>query len=144
MPSPDSPEHRVETGAAGHDRRIIRPKPCKTLSAAVSRFSCAGWQTARKVFADSKERVMKFTMMALIATAILASPPAAFAQRGPVRAACAADIEIYCKGLPHVNRAVRICLEENKDKVRTACREALNATGWGYRQGYGGRGNQPQ
>ncbi|MCW2273501.1 hypothetical protein GJ654_05335 [Rhodoblastus acidophilus] len=93
---------------------------------------------------------MKIKILALIAAAILASPPLAFAQRGPVASACASDIETYCKGLPHVNRAVRKCLEQNKDKVGTSCREALNATGWGYRHGYGcgggacGRGNQPQ
>jgi hypothetical protein len=80
---------------------------------------------------------MKIRMMALIAAAMLASPPLALAQRGPVASACAGEIEIYCKGLPHVNRAVRECLETNKDKVAPSCRQALDATGWGYRHGYG-------
>ena len=81
---------------------------------------------------------MKTKMLALVAAAMLASTPLAFAQqRGPVAAACASDIETYCNGLPHVNRAVRNCLERNKEKVGTSCREALNATGWGYRHGYG-------
>lgn len=80
---------------------------------------------------------MKITTMALIAAAALAAFPAAAAQRGPVASACAGEIETYCKGLPHVNRAVRQCLESNKDKVGPSCRQALNATGWGYRHGYG-------
>ncbi|MCW2285804.1 hypothetical protein M2323_002307 [Rhodoblastus acidophilus] len=94
---------------------------------------------------------MKITMTALIAAAMLASPSLALAQRGPVASACASDIETYCKGLPHVNRAVRNCLEQNKAKVGASCRDALNATGWGYRHGYGcgggagcGRGSQTQ
>ena len=80
---------------------------------------------------------MKTTMIAVIAAAMLASP-AAFAQRGPVHAACASDIEAFCKGLPHVNRAVRNCLEKNKDKVADACREALDNTGGGRGCGPGG------
>jgi len=94
---------------------------------------------------------MKTKMLALVAAAMLAFPPLAFAQRGPVAAACVSDIEAYCKGLPHVTRAVRNCLEKNKDKVGASCRDALNATGWGYRHGYGcgqgggcGRGPQGQ
>jgi len=80
------------------------------------------------------------TMMAVIAAALLAATPFAYAQRGPVASACASDIETYCKGVSHVNRGVRNCLETNKDKVGASCREALNATGWGYRHGYGCRG----
>jgi len=87
---------------------------------------------------------MKTSILALIAAAMLASAPA-LAQRGPVASACASDIETYCNGLPHVNRAVRLCLEQNKDKVRQPCREALDATGWGYRNGYGcGPGGCPR
>ena len=81
---------------------------------------------------------MKLTTMALIAAALLASPPMALAQRGPVASACASDIETYCKGLPHANRQVRICLERNKDKVADACRQALDSTGGGRGCGAGG------
>ena len=74
---------------------------------------------------------MKISLLALIAAAMLASAPMAWAQRGPVAAACASDIEQYCKGMPHVNRAVRHCLEKNKDNVAAACRQALESTGGG-------------
>ncbi|MBB4196669.1 hypothetical protein CCR94_21945 [Rhodoblastus sphagnicola] len=94
---------------------------------------------------------MKISIMAVIAAAMLASPTLAQAQaqaqRGPVAAACASDIEQYCKGLPHVNRAVRICLEKNKDNVAAACRQALESTGGGRGCGPGGgcgRGRQAQ
>jgi hypothetical protein len=80
---------------------------------------------------------MKTTTI-LLAAALLVPAPLAFAQhRGPVASACASEIETYCQGLPHVNRAVRNCLETNKDKVGRSCRQALNATGWGYRNGGG-------
>jgi hypothetical protein len=94
-----------------------------------------------------EEHVMKVTLMALIAAAMLASPPLALAQRGPVASACASDIENYCKGLPHVNRKVRHCLEQNKDKVSAPCKQALDSTGGGRGCGAGGacgRGGQTQ
>ena len=81
---------------------------------------------------------MKISLLALIAAAMLASAPMAWAQRGPVAAACASDIEQYCKGMPHVNRAVRHCLEKNKDNVAAACRQALESTGGGRGCGAGG------
>ena len=72
------------------------------------------------------------TIGMIAAAAFLAAPATASAQqRGPVAAACADDIQTYCKGLPHVNRAVRNCLEANKDKVAESCRQMLNTTGTG-------------
>ena len=79
------------------------------------------------------------TLTLIAAAALLASTPLAWAQRGPVASACASDIEQYCKGLPHVNRAVRKCLESNKDKVGSSCRQALDSTGGGRGCGPGGR-----
>lgn len=82
---------------------------------------------------------MKLLRLTLIASAaMLVAPLAASAQRGPVASACTEDIETYCKGLPHVNRAVRNCLERNKDKVAASCRQALDTSGFG-RGGGGGR-----
>lgn len=85
------------------------------------------------------------TIGMIAAAAFLAAPATASAQRGPVAAACAADIQTYCKGIPHVNRAVRNCLEANKDKVGESCRQMLNTTGpgrGGCGQGQGcGRSN---
>ena len=69
------------------------------------------------------------------------------AQHGPVAGACTSEIEKYCKGLPHVNRAVRNCLEENREKASSACREVLDTTGPGRGGclgggcGRGGNGN---
>ncbi|MCW2285128.1 hypothetical protein M2323_002952 [Rhodoblastus acidophilus] len=81
---------------------------------------------------------MKIVLMALSAAALIASPPLAQAQRGPVASACASDIETYCKGLPHVNRRVRECLVQNKDKVSAPCKQALDSTGGGRGCGPGG------
>jgi hypothetical protein len=58
-----------------------------------------------------------------------------------VAGACATEIEKYCKGLPHANRAVRNCLEGNREKASPACREALDSTGFGRGGGYGRGGN---
>jgi hypothetical protein len=86
---------------------------------------------------------MKLIKTGLIAAAALfASASLAAAQQGPVASACATEIEKYCKGLPHVNRAVRNCLEENKDKASPACREALGTFGPGRGGGGGGGGGR--
>jgi hypothetical protein len=74
-------------------------------------------------------RLIKISMIA--AAALLATTAMASAQRGPVAGACAPDIQRYCKGIPHVNRAVRNCLEENRDNVTASCRRALDMTGPG-------------
>jgi hypothetical protein len=91
---------------------------------------------------------MKLIKTSLIAVAaLLATASAAPAQHGPVAGACATEIEKYCKGLPHVNRAVRNCLEENREKAAASCREALDTTGPGRGGcqgggcGRGGNGN---
>jgi hypothetical protein len=84
---------------------------------------------------------MKLIKTSLIATAVLlATGSMAPAQRGPVAGACACanEIEKYCKGLPHVNRAVRNCLEKNRDKASDSCRQALDTTGPGRGCGQGG------
>lgn len=69
-----------------------------------------------------------------LAVSLLAAP--ALAQgtgTGPVARACEADIKTYCAGLEHGQGEVRACLEENKDKVSDACKEALETTGHGRR-----------
>jgi hypothetical protein len=85
---------------------------------------------------------MNLIKTSLIAAAVLlVTVSTAPAQNGPVAGACATEIEKYCKGLPHVNRAVRNCLEENKEKASPACREVLDTTGPGRGGGYGRGGN---
>jgi hypothetical protein len=75
---------------------------------------------------------MKLITTTLIAAAaLLPTASMASAQRGPVAGACAADIQRYCKAIPHVNRAVRNCLERNRDNVTASCRRALDMTGPG-------------
>jgi hypothetical protein len=59
---------------------------------------------------------------------------AAFAQSGPVATSCADDIAKLCAGKPH-DGSVRICLEQNYDKVSTACKTALDTTGGGRGKG---------
>jgi hypothetical protein len=67
-----------------------------------------------------------------IATALLAT--AALAQSGPVATSCEADIAKLCAGKPH-DGSVRICLEQNYDKVSAACKTALDSTGGGRGKG---------
>lgn len=61
----------------------------------------------------------------------LGSAAPTFAQSGPVAIACKNDIPQHCSGKEHGQGKVRACLEANKDKVSTACREALETTGGG-------------
>ena len=67
-----------------------------------------------------------------ITTALLAT--AAVAQSGPVARSCNADIAKLCAGKPH-DGSVRICLEQNYDKVSAACKTALDTTGGGRGKG---------
>jgi hypothetical protein len=77
------------------------------------------------------------TLIACLAAAFFTTAAAAQGGTGsgPVAAACQADIAKYCAGKEHGNRAVRTCLEENRDKVTEACRTALDTTGGGRGQG---------
>jgi hypothetical protein len=84
-------------------------------------------------------RLIKTSLIA--AAALLVTASTAPAQYGPVAGACATEIEKYCKGLSHGNRAVRNCLEENKEKASPTCREALDSTGFGRGGGYGRGGS---
>jgi hypothetical protein len=52
---------------------------------------------------------------------------------GPVAANCQTEIEKFCSGLEHGGRAIRDCLEKNKDKAGDACKNALATTGPGRR-----------
>jgi len=52
---------------------------------------------------------------------------------GPVAANCQTEIEKFCSGLEHGGRAIRDCLEKNRDKAGEACRNALATTGPGRR-----------
>ncbi len=81
---------------------------------------------------------MSLARIIIIAVAAASFATGAAAQRGtgsgPVAASCQDEIAKYCADKSHGNRAVRTCLEENKDKASAACRTALETTG-------GGRGN---
>lgn len=63
----------------------------------------------------------------------------AAAQQGPVASACAVEMEKLCAGKSHVQREMRNCLEDNKDKVSAACKTALETTG----PGKGAGANKP-
>ena len=54
---------------------------------------------------------------------------------GPVAKICASAIESYCAGSSHGNRAVRRCLEKNRDRLSGDCRAALDTTGRGRGMG---------
>ena len=51
--------------------------------------------------------------------------------KGPVAKQCASEIEKYCAGLKHGHRAVRTCLEHNRDNLSAECKHALDTTGGG-------------
>jgi hypothetical protein len=75
---------------------------------------------------------MKLSCTLLAAAITIASSmTVAAAQSGPVATACKDDIQKYCADKEHgpPEHAVRICLEANKDKVSSACRNALETTG---------------
>lgn len=88
---------------------------------------------------------MKMRSTLVVATIVAcALAPSAMAQSGgqmrgqgpgtgPVVADCQTEIEKFCIGLEHGGRAIRDCLEKNKDKVGAACRNALETTGPGRR-----------
>jgi hypothetical protein len=63
--------------------------------------------------------------------ALAGSMTVAAAQTGPVSTACKDDIPKYCAGKKHgpPSDEVRVCLEANKDKVSTACKQALETAG---------------
>ena len=77
------------------------------------------------------------TLATLLALAVSST---AFAQSGPVATSCADDIAKLCAGKPH-DGSVRICLEQNYDKVSAACKTALDTTGGGRGKGLV-KGNQ--
>jgi hypothetical protein len=78
---------------------------------------------------------MKLANTLAIAVGIGVSITVASAQSGPVATACKDDITKYCAGKKHgpPEDEVRVCLEANKDKVSTACKQALESTGGGRR-----------
>jgi hypothetical protein len=68
------------------------------------------------------------------AAAMLLSADAAFAQgygRGPVRSACAPEIDRFCGDLQHGRGEVRACLQSNWRRLSHHCRSALGSTGGG-------------
>ena len=84
---------------------------------------------------------MKFTLLivALVAASCAAVGPSQAQGRrdgsGPVAKLCAGAIESYCAGSPHGNRAVRRCLEKNRDRLSGDCLDALDNTGRGRGMG---------
>lgn len=76
-------------------------------------------------------------MRIIAITAVCAAlfiPDAASAQRGPVAAQCAMDINQHCAGLRHRGGAVRRCLEDHFSDLSQTCRAALEMTGGGRGQ----------
>lgn len=60
----------------------------------------------------------------------------ASAQTGFVAKACNNDIAKLCAGKPH-DGSVRICLEDNYERVSAACKKALDTSGGGRGKGFG-------
>lgn len=77
---------------------------------------------------------MSTNKVLIIAAACAALAGPAWAQKGPVGAACKADIQKFCADKSHGAGAVRDCLEANKAKVTAACKTALDTTGRGRRR----------
>ena len=76
------------------------------------------------------------TTLALAALVATVVSDAAFAQSGAVATSCADDIAKLCADKPH-DGSVRICLEQNYDKVSMPCKTALDTTGGGRGKGLG-------
>jgi hypothetical protein len=70
--------------------------------------------------------------------AMLFAGGTAWAQRGKglVAQKCATEIEKFCPGKMHVRRAVRTCLEQNRDQLSPECKSALDTTGGGRRSNW--------
>jgi hypothetical protein len=77
---------------------------------------------------------MNINICALAAVLATLMASAALAQSGPVATSCADEIAKLCADKPH-DGSVRICLEQNYDKVSAACKSALDNTGGGRGKG---------
>ncbi|MBS0246469.1 MAG: hypothetical protein JSR61_07590 [Proteobacteria bacterium] len=53
---------------------------------------------------------------------------------GPVVAACQNETQQLCEGKEHGGGAIRACLEANRAKLSTDCKNALDSTGPGRRR----------
>lgn len=78
---------------------------------------------------------MKILVMAC-GLVLAASIFTASAQTGIVAKACSNDIAKLCAGKPH-DGSVRICLEDNYERVAAACKKALDTSGGGRGRGFG-------
>lgn len=68
------------------------------------------------------------------ATAVLVV--SASAQTGFVAKSCSNDIAKLCAGKPH-DGSVRVCLEDNYERVSATCKKALDTSGGGRGKGFG-------
>ncbi len=78
---------------------------------------------------------MKRCHALVVCLAIAGGANGALAQTGPVATACKDEIVKFCADKPHRNRAVRRCLEANKEKLGAACGQTLESTGRGQGRG---------
>jgi hypothetical protein len=83
--------------------------------------------------------VMNKIAVMMIAAAASIVITGASAQTGPVAEACNDDMAKYCADKSHGSGEMRACLDENIDKVKEACKTALETTGGGQGQGLGQR-----
>ena len=66
---------------------------------------------------------------------LAATIPVSAQGTGPVATQCASDIQSFCADKGHGARQTRSCLEANRDKVSSECRQALDTTGPGRGKG---------
>jgi hypothetical protein len=79
-----------------------------------------------------RKKTVVFVVAAVASMAIgaaLAQTGAPGTGTGPVATACKDDIPKYCPDEEHGRGEVRRCLQEHRDEVSKACREALDNTG---------------
>lgn len=74
-------------------------------------------------------------MLVVLFAAGVGLASSAVAQQGPVATGCSEDIASFCAGKEHGRGEVRACLNVNKDKVSSACKEALETAGPGMGKG---------
>lgn len=83
---------------------------------------------------------MTKTSLLILATSLSFLSPA-YAQTGPVGAACQDDIARYCAEIDHIGGAVRLCLDEHISQVSLECQNAMETAGPNnQRLGRGGSG----
>ncbi len=78
---------------------------------------------------------MRMTFVLASCMMLTAIIPASAQGTGPVATQCSRDIQSFCADKGHGAGQTRSCLEANREKVSSECRQALDTTGPGRGKG---------